>query len=433
VPALTPLPVPPAPGKLWYAVVFPASSLQSVTLEQLGRHAQDFTPCVSLEPPDALLLEVRGSVQLFGSLPALCSAIDAKWQKLQLAARSATLPSTFAALWSARAGRNVHSARSAELPAQLAPLPLSCTAWDAEVLQILRGMGVRNLGELLRLPRAGLARRLGVGVPRDLDIALGRRSAPRRMYVARERFRAQRDFEVEIAQVAYLQKAVEPLIEQCASFLRSRQAGVQRLTLSLKQRHGPPIRLSFGLASITSESRRLRDVVGQKLERLSLPAPVRGMELRSGSLRALSAVSLDVFAGLTGMSGRDTAPQLVERLRARLGDTAVYGLRLVPEHRPEAAWGRVQELTLTGLPVPTSPALQAAVVDHLPRPLWLLSEPVPLDPPQLLAGPERIESGWWDGRGVARDYYVARRLRGERLWVFQERLSKRWYLHGLFA
>jgi len=30
----------------------------------------------------------------------------------------------------------------------------------------------------------------------------------------------------------------------------------------------------------------------------------------------------------------------------------------------------------------------------------------------LEQGPERIESGWWDGRGVARDYYIARQCGG---------------------
>ena len=45
---------------------------------------------------------------------------------------------------------------------------------------------------------------------------------------------------------------------------------------------------------------------------------------------------------------------------------------------------------------------------------------------------ERIESGWWDGKGVARDYYIAC-PHGARLWVFQERRSKRWYVHGVFA
>ncbi len=107
-------------------------------------------------------------------------------------------------------------------------------------------------------------------------------------------------------------------------------------------------------------------------------------------------------------------------------------MRAVPVHRPEFAWaeaepGEKQRLeTLCGA-----------------RPFWLL------DPPQqlaarggstepeglhLLAGPERIESGWWDGRDAARDYFVAEGSEGELLWLFRERRAPHgWYVHGLFA
>ncbi len=225
-------------------------------------------------------------------------------------------------------------------------MPIACTGWDIEKLQTLSAMGVTRLGELLRLPRAGLARRLNPALVRDLDIALARSFAPRRTFVPRERFRERCDFETEIEHVAYLEKALEPLIERCAQFLRRRQAGVQALALRLKHREGPATRVQLGLASITSERRRLGDVLGQKLARLTLKAPVRGMELISGPLRGLPASSLDAFAGgLTG-AARDSAPQLVERLRARLGEKAVYGVCLIPEHRPEAAWRRVHELRL---------------------------------------------------------------------------------------
>jgi protein ImuB len=68
----------------------------------------------------------------------------------------------------------------------------------------------------------------------------------------------------------------------------------------------------------------------------------------------------------------------------------------------------------------------------------LLREPeVLIDAPQglqLLEGPERIETGWWDGREVARDYYVARDDSGAELWVYRERLPPHaWYLHGVFG
>jgi protein ImuB len=423
----------PHPKQLWYAAVFPElTEAEPSALQRLGMYAQTFTSFVSVEPPNALLLEIKGSVKLFGSLEILHAGIDACWHRLAVQAFSATAPSTLAALWLARvanlAGPPVHFEDPRLLPSHLAKLPIACTAWDIGRLQTLRAMGVTRVGELLRLPRAGLARRLSPAVVQDLDIALARQSAPRRAFVPRERFRERCDFETEIEHVAYLEKALEPLIERCARFLRERQAGVQTLQLRLKHREGPATRVQLGLASITSERRRLADVLCQKLMRLTLKAPVRGMELISGPLRGLSASSLDVFAGL-GAGSRDTAPQLVERLRARLGEEAVYGVVLIPEHRPEAAWRRVHELRLTS----ATKSGEGMIDPKMPRPVWLLDEPVPVIKPEILQGPERIESGWWDGKGVARDYYVARQSHGARLWVFQERRSKRWYLHGVFA
>ena len=80
--------------------------------------------------------------------------------------------------------------------------------------------------------------------------------------------------------------------------------------------------------------------------------------------------------------------------------------------------------------------------------MWLLREPCPLPATQdgsgypghrgsrlaLLAGPERLETGWWDGSDIERDYYVAADGEGARLWIFRERSGARgWFLHGHFG
>jgi protein ImuB len=67
----------------------------------------------------------------------------------------------------------------------------------------------------------------------------------------------------------------------------------------------------------------------------------------------------------------------------------------------------------------------------------LLQEPVAIearkDSLQLVSGPERIESGWWDEQDVARDYYTAKNGDGQKLWVFRDRRTRSWFLHGLFG
>jgi protein ImuB len=55
----------------------------------------------------------------------------------------------------------------------------------------------------------------------------------------------------------------------------------------------------------------------------------------------------------------------------------------------------------------------------------------------MVAGPERIEGGWW-GETAARDYYIAQGETAALFWVYRERVlnddvEARWFLHGLFG
>jgi protein ImuB len=124
----------------------------------------------------------------------------------------------------------------------------------------------------------------------------------------------------------------------------------------------------------------------------------------------------------------------------------VYGLQGVDDHRAEAAWKTREPVVITstiqsGL---QNDSVRNAVNPFDRRPLWLLSVPRLLGERdglprrrgalRLLGEAERIETGWWDGREIARDYYTAVDIRGARLWVFRERKPPhRWFLHGVFG
>jgi protein ImuB len=115
---------------------------------------------------------------------------------------------------------------------------------------------------------------------------------------------------------------------------------------------------------------------------------------------------------------------LLDRLQARLGDQQVHGLELAADHRPERGWRIVTPQRSTPGQDTQAPA----------RPCTLLHNPRRIEPPQiLLSGPERIESGWWDGEDATRDYYVARAADGARWWVFQDLAEGGWYLQGLWT
>jgi protein ImuB len=177
----------------------------------------------------------------------------------------------------------------------------------------------------------------------------------------------------------------------------------------------------------------LATVLNERLARLALPAPVEALALTTLETAPLAGRELGL---LPGDEGDAPAVPLVDRLRARHGDDAVVAYATHDEHRPERA------LSESGIASRT-PAAPFASLPDAPRPLWLLSEPAPIGasiaaaPWVLHDGPERIESGWWDGDDVRRDYYVAETPHGERAWIFRDHRhgtdDGEWWLHGWFA
>ena len=400
-------------------------------LERIAAQCQRFTPVVSVAGPDELLLEVKGSLRLFGGAAVLLERVRAELQDVQIAL--ALTPAPQASLWLARnepAG-NTCVMRPEDLAASLGSLPLSCLRWPDEVIERLVNMGVRSLGELGRLPRGGLARRIGVQWLEELDRAFGRSPDVRRRFEPRERYEDAWSPDCEIETIVGLEEALGPLFARLQRFLRAREAVIGALMLELKHRSGAPTRVRLGLAAPSSDATHLRGLLEERLASLILPAPVIGVRLRSGALRPTQAVSVRLpYAPATAAARAlmpDALPRLIERLQARLGREAVFGLTTHAEHRPELAWRAV---AFSAGAAPSQAPVSA------PRPIWLLSEPDPLRPARwrIESGPERIESGWWDGGDVARDYFIARDPTGARGWIYRERRAPhRWFLQGLLG
>jgi protein ImuB len=447
-----------APTELWLAVHLAASpsSPPQQNLERLVVCAQRFTPRVSLDPPDGLLLEVKGSLHLFGGVEGLSREMAGECSRLRMPGTLAVAPTPLAALTLARAGRRRGVSGAplvitdpAQLVGKLSPLPLAMLRWPQDTLDRLARIGVRTIGEALRLPRAGFARRFGTAQLQALDRLVGRTSDLRDNFEVRARFRRRRELLYELENHAALLAVVAPLLEELGEFLEARQCGVLTLECRLRHRNVPPTRCVLRLAAPLADPGRIAALLGERLSALVLPEPVRACELRSGALvaRVLDSGGLwraGEHGGGVGAQGAD----LIERLRVRLGAEAVYGLRVVEDHRAEAAW-----VTTSGIQSglhndPGRNAASRSEVDNRGsfdrRPLWLLSVPRLLGerdglprrwgPLRLLGEAERIETGWWDGGEISRDYYTAVDVRGARLWVFRERESPhRWFLHGVFG
>ena len=402
-------------------------------LERLAGWAAQFTPAVSIEAT-GLVLEVASSLKLFGGLARLLSALRGGVRALGLQATLGIAPTPLAARAFARAevrGIPVRSCTTVpDLPARLADLPLFLLDWPGRTLELLADLGVVRVKDALALPRAGFSQRFGPESLAMLDRLAGRVPDPRLPFVPPARYRARLELPAEAEGVEAILFPLKRLLAEMEGYLRGHGAGVQELDLHLEHGRRSRTHLTLSFATPEREAEFILSIAREKLARLQLAAPTVGLRL--------VAERLLPFAPREGtwLPGREERAvgraRLIERLAARLGPGRVFGIALAEDHRPERGWK-------------SPPAASTRTrYDGGARPVWLLNRPQRLvagasgptlqGSLHLLAGPERIETGWWDGEPVSRDYFVAANATGETVWIYRERRDPgAWYLHGVFA
>lgn len=394
---------------------------EAAALERLAAWAYQFSSRVAIVAPNGLLLEISGSLRLFKGLENLVCALQRDLTNLGYRTRRSIAPTPLGAWLLARSGDRRPALKLDDLRRQLGALPLQMLELPADTLSALRELGLLRVRDCLRLPRDGLNRRLGTAVLDYLDRALGRKPDLRPPFEAREGFTNRLALPAEVHTTEGLHFALHRLLLELVGVLRARDGVIQQFTLKLHHLKRPPTELTLGLLVPGRDLVHLQQLVDNRLERLELPAPVLELSLEANGIMPFRGERHDFFVHTTG--DQLNAGQLIDRLRTRLGEQAVRMLSPVADHRPEHAWRSAGSTVINT----SHPGV---------RPLWLLEKPQLLpgaDRWQLQAGPERVESGWWDGQDLARDYFVAER-KGARLWLFRElRGSLRWFLHGVFG
>lgn len=407
--------------------------------EHLGKLAElcdQFSPSVSLAPPDELLIEVRGSFKLFGGVAALIEKIRQAFVNEGLDIQIALAPTPYSAQWLSRSACSPVIARPRDLIPSIARLSVGHLRWPAKLELRLARFGILSIGDLLRLPRGSLARRIGYERLEELDRATGRHPEVRQMYrrMCGYSDRILLDFEIETTSL--LSVVIEKRMERLALFLRKRELAVRLLELVLRHREKAPTVVTIGLAHPSSDVNHLIGLMHEHLDRLQLVSPVTEVVVRVQRPELASPRSNALFRGshAEGIDAHDGQAKLLEQLQARLGKDALLEILPSADYRPDAAQ-RMGAATVDELhQFPSLPSSLAR------RPLWLLDSPVQITSTaqsvarlKVISEPEYIESGWWDQHAVDREYCHAC-VKRSRAWIFRH-LSRpnEWYVHGLFG
>ena len=444
----------------------------AAALQAVAHAALAFTPAVTLHDTQTVLLEVQSSLRLFGGLAALhqrlAAALVPLGHRVQAAAAPTALGAALLAQWfptlpgrcdPAALVTGPHASDLAALQALLDAAPLALLSPGRVHGDTLQGMGLHRLSDLRALPRDGLARRFGAELLDELDRALGRRPDLRRWVTLPARFDSRLELFARADSSEQVLHGARVLLARLVAWARARHARVGAFTLRMRherQRQAavPATELQVALAEPSLDPGHLQLLLRERLAHVVLAAPTLELQLQCSRLVAGEAPNGELFP--TAATETVGLARLLERLRARLGDDQVQRLVAVADHRPERASRAVPAQGAGSLaPLMSGPSSAAAAVATmggalpLHRPAWLLPEPLPLAerdalpllqgrPLQLLSGPERIETGWWDGEPAARDYYIAQAEDASLVWVWRARLPEaagevQWFLQGRFA
>jgi len=435
-------------------------------LKRLALWAERFSPSVAIDTLmpgyEGLFLDMTGGAHLFGGEAAMLADLRGRLARAGIPAQVA-MADTPAAAWAlARFSDRAETiAPAGAMREALARLPVEGLRLEAKALSLLKKFGLKSIGDLYGLPRAGLARRfrgeIGFRVVERLDQALGFSAEPLESERPAPSYRVWTPFAEPVIDMAGVGVHLPGLAEALCGQLSRDGRGARRLRLTGFRVDGRVTLIETGLSAPAATPAHLIRLLREKgLERLDLGFGIDALMLSAERAETLEARQVEMDEAADAAPPQALAA-LIDRLQARLGEPAV--------RRPHFQESWVPERSEAWAPAGPEPPAPPERDDARPRPILLFEAPEPV---QTLAelpdgvparfiwrrasrrvvkaeGPERLGAEWWAAPSSkpqrTRDYYRVEDENGRRYWLYREGLYSRedadrapsWWIAGVFA
>ncbi|RWY53922.1 Y-family DNA polymerase [Mucilaginibacter gilvus] len=415
-------------------------------LRLLGLWCIRYTPIVSVDLPDGLILDISGCTHLWAGEHGYLKEIVLKLRNAGFDARAA-IADTPGAAWAVAHFAVSRPIVEADAQAKaIAGLPPAALRLSDEILERLQKLGFRTIGLLLSIPAQALRRRFGKELLLRLDQALGRAAEYPEPLIPPVPYVERLPCLEPIRNAPGIAIAIEKLLSALCMRLQAEGKGVRKAVLKCYRIDGRTVQTGIttnrGSHSV-SHLLKLFELQISKIE------PALGIELfvlEVPKVEEMETPQEQLWALDKGLEDTSLA-EMLDRVAGKVGSQTIQRFLPAEHYWPERSVKAAKSITEE--PETTWPMQM--------RPMRLLNPPeaievmalVPDNPPKLFIykgkrhnitkadGPERIGREWWRDSGEHRDYYVVEDTDGQRYWVFRSGYydggDAQWYLHGYFA
>ena len=471
------------------------SHAETQFLRSICRWSSKFSPWVAPERNMGLIMDITGCSHLFGGENKMINHILLAYDELNLTTKIGCAD-TVGAAWAvsryseetlqsyrngdaieqeARATRSRSAKRSlknisndlkinksskyfivppGKIRQSISNFPVAALRLEIQTQNTLAQLGLRQIGDIIKQPRASINRRFGFNLLKRVDQALGNLPEPISPLQPELNFGVRISFPDPIGLKPDIIAGLDRILDRLCSNLKRKNLGAQKILLQAFQTNSTTKSIEVGLAQPSNSFRHIRDLLIVKLDGLDIQFGIDILRLEATRTEMFTKDKhighLVVSKNNKSRTEKNIKPEnLISKLGVRIGLENIIRLHPATSNIPEKTYNVLSAAW-------SEPAKEwPKPISYRPVQLWspeIINAP---DKPNPLSefkwrgkiwyitesrGPERISPEWWlddpKWRSGVRDYWFVQCDTGDRLWIYYAHgglMSSGWFCQGKFS
>jgi len=415
-------------------------------LRSIAKWCIRFSPIVSIDLPDGIIIEATGCTNLWNGEISYLGSIFNRLKQIGYNVNAAIGDTPGKAWGLAHFSDQQPIIRCEDELNAFLFLPVAALRLEVDTVKRLDKLGLRQIRSILSMPRSVLRRRFGNHLLMRLDQALGRQEEIIQPVQPVEPYSERLPCLEPIVTATGIELALKKLLELLCKRLQQEGKGIRKLIFRGYRIDGNIQAIDIGTNRASSNVNHLFKLFEIKISSIEPALGIELFTLESSKVEDIHSTQEKFWDKACGLENPGLI-QLLDRVSNKIGNGHIHRFLPAEHHWPDRSVRIAASLDeKTTIQWRTDRQRPIHLLQN-PEPIWATA-PIPDYPPMLFRyqnklhkvkkadGPERIEREWWIEEGQHRDYYAVEDEEGKRYWIFRSGHysdSYQWFIHGFFA